>query len=149
MLRKSRKQQQPVPGNQGSNLANFVFALTMLTVGLLGVAAAFPPGASTVGASKGSAALYLASEKLGELKSQPMSSPALQEGTYSDKVEQYSRRWTVTADTPTHGMKQIHVIVEWNSPQGTRQVDLTTYVTGWGGTPDATLDYWKQQQHGI
>jgi hypothetical protein len=128
MLHKIRKERQSVPRHQGSNLVNLVFALAILTVALMGVAAVFPPGAGTVSADKSSTALGLASEKLGELKRLPISSSALQEGTYSDKVEPYSRQWTVTADTPTEGMKRIQVIVGWDSPQGTRQVVLSTYV---------------------
>ena len=128
MLHKIRKKRQSIPRHQGSNLVNFVFAMVILTVALLGVAAVFPPRAGTVSASKSSTALDLASEKLSELKLLPISISALQEGTYSDKVEPYSRQWTVTADTPTRGMKRIQVIVEWDSPHGTRQVVLSTYV---------------------
>jgi hypothetical protein len=132
MLRKITKKRQCVPGDQGANLVSLVLALAMITLGLLGVAAVFSPGAGTVSADKSSIALGLASEKLAELKSLPISSSALQEGTYFDQVEPYSRQWTVTADTPMQDMKLIQVTVEWDSPQGTRQVVLTTYVTSWG-----------------
>jgi hypothetical protein len=144
MLHKIRAKRQSGPGHHGASLLNLIFTLGIPAVGLLVIASAFPPGAETVSASESGAALALAYEKLNELRSLPMSSPALKAGAYSDEVNPYSRYWTVTADTPIQGMKRINVLVEWDSSQGTSQVVLNTYVTSWGGRADKAPGYGKQ-----
>jgi len=148
MLQKIRKDRRSGPVHHGTSLLNLLFTMGILAVGLLLLAATIAPRAETLSAGESSAALDLAYEKLNELRSSPWSGSALKSGAYSDKVNSYSRYWTVTADTPIEGMKRINVLVEWHSSRGTSQVVLDTYVTSWGGRADAAPIYGKPQQGG-
>jgi type IV pilus assembly protein PilV len=116
-------------GERGFSLVELLFAMILLSIGLLGVASVFPLGTRFVSAGKiTSTAVALAGEKMEELQSMPANSLSLNEGTYSDDVAPYTRSWTITDDTPMTGMKHIQVSTSWESPQGTRQVTLDTYV---------------------
>ena len=113
----------------GFSLVELIFAMVLLAIGLLGVAAVFPLGTRFVSAGKiTSTAAALSAEKMEELQSLPADDAQLQEGSYSDEVTPYSRTWTITDDVPMAGMKQLQVTTSWESPQGTRNVTLDTYV---------------------
>ena len=123
------KKRIPAPGSKGFSLIELIFALVFLGIGLLGVAAVFPLGTRFVNSSKiTSTAVAFSREKIEELQTLSLSNPYLTEGSYSDEQGPYNRAWTVTDDTPMAGMKKIQVITSWESPQGTRQVALDTYV---------------------
>jgi prepilin-type N-terminal cleavage/methylation domain-containing protein len=116
-------------GERGFSLVELLFAMVLLSIGLLGVASIFPLGTRFVSAGKiTSTAVALASEKMEELQSMPANSLSLNEGSYSEDVSPYTRSWVITDDSPIVGMKQIRVTTSWDSPQGTRQVTLDTYV---------------------
>ncbi len=114
---------------KGFSLIELIFAMVLLSVGLLGIAAVFPLGTRFVSAGKvTSTAVALAGEKMEELESLPLDSPSLQAGSYSDQIDPYTRSWTIADDTPMLGVKHLQVTTSWQSPRGTRQVTLETYV---------------------
>jgi len=128
-VNKLLKKKVRLRGSKGFSLIELLFALVFLAIGLLGVATVFPLGTRFVNSSKiMSTAVALSREKIEELQTLPLSSPYLTEGTYSDEQGPYQRSWTVTDGTPLAGMKRIQVTTTWESPQGTRDVTLDTYV---------------------
>lgn len=128
-MKKLLKKRVRLRGSRGFSLIELLFALVFLAIGLLGVAAVFPLGTRFVNSSKiMSTAVAFSREKIEELQTLPLSSPYMTEGTYSDEQGPYQRSWTVTDNAPLAGMKKIQVTTSWESPQGTRNVTLDTYV---------------------
>lgn len=118
-----------IKGSSGFSLLELVFAMVLLSIGLLGVASVFPLGTRFVNQGKiTSTAVALASEKMEELQSLPGDSSDLQAGTYSDEITPYKRNWSIVDDVPIAGMKHIQVTTLWKTSRGTRQVTLETYV---------------------
>jgi prepilin-type N-terminal cleavage/methylation domain-containing protein len=112
----------------GFSLLELVFAMVLLSIGLLGIAAVFPLGTRFVNQGKiTSTAVALSSEKMEELQSLPSTSLSLQAGTYSDEISPYRRSWTITDDQPMAGMKHFVVTTSWDTDKGTREVTLETY----------------------
>ena len=115
-------------GAAGFSLLELVFAMVLLSIGLLGIAAIFPLGTRFVNSGKiTSTAVALSSEKMEELQSLPTNSISLEAGTYSDEITPYQRSWTITDDQPMAGMKLFQVTTSWNTEKGTREVTLETY----------------------
>lgn len=118
-----------IRGSSGFSLLELVFAMVLLSIGLLGVASIFPLGTRFVNSGKiTSTAVAFASEKMEELQSLPGDSAELQAGTYSDEITPYKRNWSIVDDMPIAGMKHLQVTTSWDTSRGTRQVTLETYV---------------------
>ena len=116
-------------GREGFSLIELIVAICFLAIGLLGIATVFPMGTRFVNAAKvTSSGVAFAREKMEELQSADADSPLLVEGQYSDEEGVFTREWTVIDDTPMTGMKRLTVIASWETPQGTRRVELETYI---------------------
>lgn len=116
-------------GRGGFSLVELIFAILFLGIGLLGIATVFPLGTRFVNAAKvTSSGVAFAREKMEELQSSSSTSPLLIAGSYSDSEGAFTRQWTVTDNTPMAGMKRLEVVASWETPQGTRQVELETYI---------------------
>ena len=119
----------PVRHNQGFTIVEVLIALSVLTVGLLGVAGltlmiiygnSFSRTLTT--------ATALAHDKLEELRDTPYEKIVDGETTLVAHNITYTRVWRVAADQPAAGMKTVEVTVSWATRKRRQPVVLKTII---------------------
>lgn len=117
-------------GERGFSLVEILFALVLLGIGIMAVAALFPLATKNVNEGKLlTTALGSAQGKLEELQEANYSSALLAPGTYADSSGHYVRNWTVQDSLPTPESKRVSVWVSWPSARGRDSVSLATYIS--------------------
>jgi type IV pilus assembly protein PilV len=115
--------------NQGFTIVEVLIALSVLTIGLLGVAGltmmiiygnSFSRTLTT--------ATALAYDKLEELRDTPYEKIADGKKTLVERNITYIRVWRVTADQPAAGMKTVEVTVSWATLKQRQPVVLKTII---------------------
>ena len=115
--------------NQGFTIVEVLIALSMLTIGLLGVAGltlmiiygnSFSRTLTT--------ATALAQDKLEELRDTPYENIEDGKKTLVERNITYTRVWQVTADQPATGMKTVEVTVSWATLRQRQPVVLKTII---------------------
>jgi type IV pilus assembly protein PilV len=115
--------------NQGFTIVEVLIALSVLTVGLLGVAGltlmiiygnSFSRTLTT--------ATALAHDKLEELRDTPYEKIVDGETTLVAHNITYTRVWRVAADQPAAGMKTVEVTVSWATRKRRQPVVLKTII---------------------
>lgn len=113
--------------DDGFTLLEVLVAITILTLGLLGVAA------MQVSAINGNtfsgritSGLTVAQARLEELMALPASAPELTAGTHQEASppEGYTVSWTVTPDAPVVQARTIELVVTWPYKGGTKTCRL-------------------------
>jgi type IV pilus assembly protein PilV len=112
------------PGQAGFTLIEFMVALTVFALGVLGLAVTFMHGTRHVGTSGAQTqAVELAQQGLEDLLTLSYDDPALTSGAHDDAdnpiAGAYDRSWTVEDDDPMSGCKTVTMTVAWphNDPQ--------------------------------
>lgn len=115
--------------NRGFTIIEVLIALSVLTIGLLGVAGltlmiiygnSFSRTLTT--------ATALAHDKLEELRDTPYEKISDGEKTLVERNMTYTRTWKVTANQPAAGMKTVEVTVSWETRKRRQPVVLTTII---------------------
>jgi type IV pilus assembly protein PilV len=128
-IRKVFSKKKVCDNQAGFTLLEVLIAISILTVGLLGVAQMQIMGITgNYFSSNTTAALTLAEEKMEDLLGQ--SYTAVTSGNDANPIDEagqaggvYSRMWTVTDDTPIIGTKTVTVNVSWDN--ASHQVSLS------------------------
>jgi prepilin-type N-terminal cleavage/methylation domain-containing protein len=121
-------------GERGLSLIELMVALTLLSLGFMGVIAMFPLGSQTVAESgMRTAAIELAQQGLECLMDLPYTAELLDPSTtHSDTTSMgemtYVRRWDVYTDIPFPGCKQIVCTVIWDEAEDSGRLSLTTVI---------------------
>ena len=127
MIKRLKKNLQ---NRKGISLIETMMAITFLSMGLLGVAQMVPSGMVAVTQARvETLAIQAAQEKLDEVRSNDFTAAALAAGSYEEAAGKYTLKWTITDADPVPGSKRIDVFAVWDSSNGERNTQLTTYVT--------------------
>jgi type IV pilus assembly protein PilV len=126
----------PGSRSRGFTLVEVLVALTVLSVGLLAVAALFPSGTRKIrSAKKTSAATYAAQQLVEQVRALPKGDAGLNAGrhpaagytTYADEPT-LSTQYTIADLTGTlSGMKSVTVVARWQEATA-NSVQVQTYV---------------------
>jgi type IV pilus assembly protein PilV len=113
----------------GFTLVEFMVALTVFAIGVLGIALVFMNGTRHVGASgEETKAVELAQQGLEDLLTESFDSVNLDPGTHWDAdnplERAYYRDWSVEDQVPFTGCKRVTVNVRWPGEHPTRTVTL-------------------------
>lgn len=109
---------------KGFTLLELLIALTILTVGLLGLAGLHIAAIQgNVSGFKISTAAAVAQQRIEELKALDSSAAALSDGAHANDGNQvvqgitYNRSYTIQDDTPVTGTSTITLTVQWVEPK--------------------------------
>ncbi|HVP57116.1 MAG TPA: prepilin-type N-terminal cleavage/methylation domain-containing protein [bacterium] len=118
---------------QGFTLIEVIVALTVLSIGIIGLSVVFPLAMRDVGKSGSvTKAVQLCQQKLEEFQMLAYDSADLEHGyTHDDDLNPldgvYERTWQVTDDEPITGCKLVEVTVSWQSRRQ-ESVSLSTVI---------------------
>ncbi|MGQ9604013.1 MAG: type IV pilus modification PilV family protein [bacterium] len=121
---------------EGFTLIEIVVSMTVLAIGILGLALVFPLSVHDLGKSGSlTKAIELCTEKIEDLHAVAYDSPELEPGvTHADTLNPidgiYGRTWEVEADVPMSGCKHLSVSVTWGEPS--RSVTISTVLASAG-----------------
>ncbi len=111
-----RRQKTHSPDRRGFTLVETMVAMTVFSIGLLGLAAMLPVMKSDLRHSEQrTKAVILAEETTEWLRGLSYADSTLGEGTHPDPnfpVANYERSWTVRDDDPISGVKRVAVAVQ-------------------------------------
>ncbi|NRA04487.1 MAG: hypothetical protein HRU00_18005 [Myxococcales bacterium] len=119
-----------IRSTEGFTMLEVVVAMGMLAIGLLGIAVVQITALRVSGSSRHlSDAMYLAEEQMEVFRSMPLASlPAagitndpgnpIQTAVPAGDATTYSRRWTITPNSPSFGVTTILVEVDWINAHG-------------------------------
>lgn len=118
---------ETIQSPQGFTLLEVTIAVSILAVGLLGVAGMQVAAIrATAGAYRTTEATERAQDRMELLLSLPYDDSLLSEGPHEDTSfsPEYTVTWEVTENKPMHGMKKITVTVSWDRRGATRSTVL-------------------------
>ncbi len=130
-----RRPPQLSGSNSGGSLTEVVVATAIFASTVLGLMNSFlNTRKATFLTENTSAAVTLAQDKLEQIRTLAASSTDLTAGVHSDSLNPlssdgttggiFTRRWTVTDNTPTTGMKRVEMQVSWSDRIGTPSITL-------------------------
>lgn len=122
---------RPAPrGAAGFSLVEVLFALTILSIGLMALAGLIPFSTSKVSSSRSLTNASTAGEaRLEDLKAGGYNGADLAAGTHHDTQGRYTRTWVVQDNVPVTGSKRIDLTVSWTSGHGAQSLRMSTFVT--------------------
>jgi type IV pilus assembly protein PilV len=126
-----------VSGAAGFTLIEFLVAMTVFAIGVLGIAMTFMNGTRHIGASGDETrAVEIAQQGLEDLLAVPFDDPQIDAGLHADPEnpiqEAYFRTWSVEDAVPFAGCKRITVAVNWPA-EGQGNVVTLAAVTAQAG----------------
>lgn len=136
-MRTGRNARRARVGNAGFTLVEFLVAMTVFAIGVLGIAVTFMHGTRHIGNSGDETkAVELAQQGLENLLAAPFDDPQIDPGVHADPANPiqaaYFRTWAVEDAVPFAGCKRITVAVNWPVQDGGNVVTLAAVTTETG-----------------
>lgn len=136
MNRLTTDQRRNSDAQQGFTLIEVVVSMTVLAIGIMGLAIVFPLSVHDIGKSGTlTKAIELCTEKIEDLHMVAYDSPDLEPGiAHADTLNPidgiYIRTWEVTENRPISGCKHVAVSVAWGETN--RRVTISTVLASAG-----------------
>jgi Tfp pilus assembly protein PilV len=110
-------------------MVELMVSITMLAIILLGIATLFPRGMGFSTQSRLMAkASSLAQAKAEEFERLATLHPDLTAGTHTEAVENFTRTWVITDNTPMRKVKRARIGVTWTTANSIDSVGTTVYL---------------------